>query len=147
MYKVEIMVTKKTSAANSSSKENQRAPSIEITKERSSGCCKGTSNCSSPAVMDLPRSATPAIKNGSTRIIIKYDVGFNNALFIRGKGANLNWEKGIPLKNVKRDEWVWETNAPFATCEFKILINDSQYELGENHQLSHGATAHHTPKF
>lgn len=86
-------------------------------------------------------------KNQRTRVLVKYDVGFQNSMSIRGKGANLNWNKGIPLKNVKPDEWVWETDASFNTCEFKVLINDTVFETGENHPISCGASLHYTPKF
>ena len=82
-----------------------------------------------------------------TRVVIKYDVGFNNHLTIRGKGANLNWDKGLPLKNIKRDEWVWETDIPFTQCEFKILLNDAAYETGENHRLKAGSSITYTPHF
>jgi hypothetical protein len=82
-----------------------------------------------------------------TRIRIRYNCGFNNNLFIRGKGANLNWEKGQMLKNVKADEWIWETTTPFAELEFKILVNDHHYEQGENHRMRHGDTMDYTPRF
>ncbi len=82
-----------------------------------------------------------------TRITIKFDVGFGNALFIRGTGANLSWDKGIMLRNTKPDEWVWETASSFAACEFKVLINDKEFELGDNHPLTQGAAIQFTPKF
>lgn len=100
--------------------------------------------------LTTPNSTAASIqrkKGPTTRVTVKYDVGFSNGIFLRGKGANLSWEKGIPLKNVKNDEWVWETDAPFSTCEFKVLINDSCYELGDNHPLTCGATVQYTPKF
>jgi hypothetical protein len=93
----------------------------------------------------------PELKNdkqgAQTRIVIKYDAGFGNELFIRGKGANLNWEKGILLKNTKADEWIWDSTLPFTACEFKILLNDTQYESGENHPLICGSSVQYTPKF
>ncbi|MBA3722595.1 MAG: hypothetical protein H0W88_09365 [Parachlamydiaceae bacterium] len=85
--------------------------------------------------------------NIQSKVTIKFDVGFKNHLTIRGKGANLSWEKGIALKNTKPDEWVWETDATFPNCEFKILINDKQYEAGENHNLKAGTSITYTPKF
>jgi len=86
-------------------------------------------------------------KGPTTRITIKYDVGFSNSLYLRGKGPNLSWDKGIMLKNISADEWVWETNTPFTTCEFKVLLNDRVYEIGDNHLLSCGAAIQYTPKF
>jgi hypothetical protein len=82
-----------------------------------------------------------------TRVVIHYDIGFNNNLYIRGSGAGLNWSKGILLRNTRPDEWVWETKEPFLTCEFKVLINDSQYEQGENHTLTCYTSVEYTPNF
>jgi hypothetical protein len=82
-----------------------------------------------------------------TRITVKYDVGFPNQLFIRGKGASLSWDKGQPLKNVKSDEWVWESDATSSHFEFKVLINDQTYEQGDNHQATNGYLIIYTPKF
>ncbi len=94
---------------------------------------------------------TQGSKNGKksqgTKVTIKYDVGFKNALFVRGRGANLSWEKGIQLKNTRADEWVWEPETPFTHCEFKILINDAHYEHGENHHLNNGMKILYTPHF
>lgn len=86
-------------------------------------------------------------KGTKTRITVKYNVGFNNTLYLRGKGANLNWEKGIPMRNIKADEWMWETDAAFPSAEFKVLINDKTYETGPNHMLHQGATIQYTPHF
>lgn len=107
--------------------------------------------CSAPTPTSLAAhtSFSPSEKKPGqkTRVIVKFDTGFSNQLYIRGKGANLSWDKGIPLKNVKADEWVWETDAPFTTCEFKVLINDKYYETGENHPLHAGANVLYTPRF
>lgn len=86
-------------------------------------------------------------KSGTTRITIKYDVGFNNHMFIRGEGANLSWDKGTPLKNVKADEWVWETTQSFVNVHFKVLINDKVYEAGDNHHANYGSSLCYTPRF
>lgn len=92
-------------------------------------------------------SSSDKMKDGCTRITIKYDVGFNNQMYIRGEGSNLSWDKGIPLKNVKADEWMWETTKPFSKLHFKVLINDKQYEAGDNHQVTCGSSISYTPQF
>lgn len=81
------------------------------------------------------------------RVVIHYDVGFNNSIFIRGSGADLSWDKGIMLMNTRPNEWVWETDKSFSSCEFKVLINDSQYEQGGNHKLTSENDLEYTPCF
>ena len=92
-------------------------------------------------------AATPNVRGKKTKIIVKYDVGFGNQLFIRGQGGELNWNKGIPMKNQTANEWVWETEAFFPEGEFKVLINDGQYETGPNHPLYCGSSFQYSPKF
>jgi hypothetical protein len=82
-----------------------------------------------------------------TRVIIKYDVGFNNSLYIRGKGGGLSWDHGIPLRNISPNEWIWESTLPCDDCEFKVLINDKHYETGENHRIYNGGIVQYTPCF
>ena len=83
-----------------------------------------------------------------TRITVKYNCGFPNNLFIRGEGiSGLSWDKGTAMKNVKADEWIWETDKPFTKAQFKIVLNDRQYESGENHPANCGKSMTYTPKF
>lgn len=120
----------------------------------STSCCNGSSSCTTTSIQTTKSSPSKlsekkgeAKKGPKTRIIVKYDIGFNNQITLRGKGANLSWDKGVVLKNVKPDEWIWESDLPFTTCEFKVLINDMHYELGDNHPLSCGASIQYTPRF
>lgn len=84
---------------------------------------------------------------GKTCISVTYDAGFGNALHIRGNGAGLRWDSGAPLQNIGSDQWIWETDAPFSTFEFKILINDSHYETGENRHAGYGTKVSCRPNF
>lgn len=87
-------------------------------------------------------------KGPKTKITVKYDVGFDNHLFIRGQGgAHLNWDHGVVLKNIGTDEWIFETDLNFDNIEFKMLINDRQYEMGSNHRIKCGESLEYTPNF
>ena len=116
-------------------------------------CCMSNSNKPGEALnLQAPKPqnsiGTSQSKTGKlTRIVAEFDVGFGNMLYIRGKGANLSWEKGLPMRNAKANEWIWESDAVFPTGEFKILVNDSIYETGHNHALYCGTTVRHTPRF
>jgi hypothetical protein len=100
-----------------------------------------------PSSNITPANNAIALKESLTRVVIKYDIGFSNTLYIRGKGANLSWDKGIPLNNTKNDEWVWETDLNFQNAEFKVLINDKIYEAGYDHTIQCGSTIQYTPQF
>lgn len=101
------------------------------------------------AVQEMPKpsASVSTQKAGRTRVVVKCDVGFGNHLYIRGKGANLSWDKGVAMKNTKPDEWVWETDLPISTGEFKVLINDNRYEGGENHPFKPNAAIEIAPRF
>lgn len=95
-----------------------------------------------------PKKSSTARK-GTTKVVVKFNCGFSNTLAIRGEGIQgLTWEKGCPMKNVKADEWVWETNKPFSTkVKFKVLLNDKEYEAGDNHTLECGKSVICVPEF
>ena len=82
-----------------------------------------------------------------TSISIFMDVGFFNALFLRGTGPGMSWEKGVPLVNVNANHWEWKSSTPFDEFEFKIVLNDTQFEGGENHRIQFGESLKHTPNF
>jgi hypothetical protein len=108
---------------------------------------KQTNNQEEIKQTPVQRQNSTPMKSSKTLLRIKYDAGFSNTLFIRGKGGGLSWDKGIPLKNVKADEWVWETSNLTGECEYKILINDKNFETGENHHLHPGSTIQIIPQF
>jgi len=90
----------------------------------------------------------PRKKHKKTRVVVQVDANFAKELYLRGEGlSDLSWEKGIEMKHERPDEWVFETNEPFSTGSFKVLINDQTYELGESHPLYPGASIRVNPKF
>lgn len=94
----------------------------------------------------------PSVKSkqfkSKTKIIVRFDCGFSNALFIRGEGiSSLAWDKGVPLKNISPTEWMWESDRPCSTVQFKVLLNDNHFELGENHSIAFGQETEVIPKF
>jgi hypothetical protein len=83
--------------------------------------------------------------DGATRLIATSYIGIGNRLFIRGEGAGLSWEKGVPLQFISIGKWRWETNEANAPVRFKLLKNDEQectalgektLEPGHLHELS-----------
>lgn len=62
--------------------------------------------------------------DGATRLLVTAYIGIGNRLFIRGEGAGLSWEKGVPLQFVSIGKWRWETSDATGPVRFKLFKND-----------------------
>ena len=109
-----------------------------------------TSRCPTPPGPKVccTQEAPVQQKTAKTTVVAHIDCGFSNNLFIRGEGvASLSWEKGVPMKNVGPNEWVWESDRPFSTVQFKVLVNDKWFEQGDNHAAVFGQQIDISPQF
>ena len=77
----------------------------------------------------------------------KIDVGFGNSLFIRGQGADLSWEKGLPLNCADGSTWAWSTKEARDKVVFKLLLNDQTWARGEDVVLEPGKKIQIVPAF
>lgn len=156
------MLAEKTASIKSEVKNSKTAKRATATPQATSSSSPNKETCCSPSaetttLLPTKRPASAVVKKEEckevkkpcykTRITVKYNTGFSNQLYIRGCGGDLSWEKGQLLQNVKSDEWIWETDIQFTSCEFKILINDAIYETGKNHHIKGGSVLLYTPHF
>jgi hypothetical protein len=81
-----------------------------------------------------------------TVIEAKVDVGFGNNLFLRGQGAGLSWERGVPLRCVDGKTWQWTGTVP-DRLTFKLLLNDAVWSKGENLVAAPGQKVEVVPTF
>jgi len=82
-----------------------------------------------------------------TRVEAKIDVGFGNALFIRGQGQGLSWDKGLPLSAVDATTWKWSTTEAKDQLAFKLLVNDQVWAKGDDVLVEAGKSIQLTPAF
>ncbi len=95
-----------------------------------------------------PVAAKPApAKLQVTTVTARVDVGFGNALFIRGDGPGLSWEKGRPMECVWSDSWVTLLEDSTRPCTFKLLINDVTWSNGPDYTVAPGESVTLTPQF
>ena len=87
-----------------------------------------------------------ATRAAPTTIEAHVDVGFGNNLYIRGQGAGLSWEQGLPLKNVDSGTWQWSTKAG-EKVTFKLLINDAVWAQGSDITAAPGQKVEISPSF
>lgn len=98
-----------------------------------------------PVKVTVPVRSTPPPKT-ATIIEAKIDVGFGNQLFLRGEGAGLSWDRGIPLECV--DSKTWRLTVPAQEkLLFKLLLNDSVWAKGEDVAVTPGQRLEIAPAF
>jgi hypothetical protein len=98
----------------------------------------------------MPAASTVAVakpKATGVTVTAKIDVGFGNALFIRGSGAGLSWSKGTPLACVANDAWSVVLAGAVSPFAFKFVLNDVQWSAGKDYLAGPGDTVTVTPAF
>jgi len=94
----------------------------------------------------IAKTAPTATRCGSVTIQAKINVGFGNALYLRGEGKGLSWEQGVPLKCVDSSTWTW-TGTAEDKLKFKLLLNDSVWSQGEDLTAAPGEKVEVAPAF
>lgn len=101
-----------------------------------------------PKAVKEPAKKAPAKKKAAaTTVAAEIDVGFGNSLFIRGEGPGMSWEEGIPMECADSSVWSYSTSAATAPFDFKLLINDLTWSLGENYTAQPGKKNTVSPNF
>lgn len=98
-----------------------------------------------PAAAPKPQPVAP--RPVLTTIGARVDVGFGNALFIRGEGAGLSWEIGVPMECVGADLWRVALPESSHGHTFKFLVNDLTWSAGPDFTAGSGAEVTLTPEF
>jgi hypothetical protein len=100
-----------------------------------------------PAPVAAPAVKPVASKPVKTTVTAKIDVGFGNALFVRGEGPGLSWEKGLAMENVESDLWRIVLAESARSYTFKFLINDTTWSAGPDFSVACGTSITLTPEF
>jgi hypothetical protein len=101
--------------------------------------------------IDVKTSAAPATINvkdsaALTTIDVKMDVGFGNAVFLRGQGSGLTWDRGTPMVCLDGTTWRW-SQAVSDPITFKILLNDKVWSAGSDLTIAPGQKLEVAPQF
>ena len=82
-----------------------------------------------------------------TVVAVDLELGANNAVFIRGKGCGLRWDRGQPLTCLGPGRWVWSAGPSQESVEFGLLLDDEVWARGEKIVLAPGRSVAITPDF
>ncbi len=120
--------TAKTETAKPATKKKAAAPVVAF---------------GAPASKAKPTATKPVV----TTITARIDVGFGNALYLRGEGPGLSWDKGVALTCVGDDAWTITLGESARKIAFKFLVNDLTWSIGPDFTVEPGATVTFSPGF
>ncbi len=73
---------------------------------------------------ETPKADHSISPDGVTRLLVSAYIGIGNRLFVRGTGAGLSADKGVPLQFVSIGKWQWETSDAAASLKVRLYKND-----------------------
>jgi hypothetical protein len=82
-----------------------------------------------------------------TPVEVKVEAGLGKALYIRGQGDGLSWEKGQRLSLGFGGRWIWKTCKAKGKVLFKLLLNDKILAKGEEVGVEAGKMIEVVPAF
>jgi hypothetical protein len=134
-----------STAPNAAGKQTQPAltPMPAVSTKPAASLTIRTSTTPTAVANETRRTASPA---PVTTIQAKIDVGFGNNLFVRGEGAGLSWDHGVPLKCMDSQTWQWTGKAQ-DRLTFKLLLNDQVWAKGEDIVVKPGQQVEVVPSF
>lgn len=99
-----------------------------------------------------PAVVAPAVKPVATKPVVttitaQIDIGFGNALYIRGEGPGLSWDEGLLMNCVSDDQWQIALGESVRPIVFKFLVNDLSWSAGEDYSVASGASVTLQPTF
>lgn len=146
--KAKAKPTKPTAARGISRKSKKTA----LVKVNTPAKKRRTSAAPSPATKPAPKPATPSATvvvraPVFTTITARIDIGFGNALYLRGEGADLSWDRGTLMNCIADNCWSLELPASTRPVIFKFLVNDLSWSAGQDYVVASGDTLAITPTF
>lgn len=108
-----------------------------------------------PTTVAVPPPPTPKVipvkpvepQPAATTIFARIDVGFGNALYLRGEGPGLSWDAGLPMECVEDDLWKMTLGDSPGGFTFKFLVNDLAWSKGADCVIASGASETFVPEF
>lgn len=82
-----------------------------------------------------------------TTIVANVDIGFGNALYLRGAASGLSWAEGVPMDCKSDNVWSIDIAGVTTAFEFKVLINDEYWSSGYNEVAEPGSETTVDPVF
>jgi hypothetical protein len=128
------------------------APAPVVTATPVAAPAVAVSKKAAPAKKAAKPAVVPAVTSAAavpvrTTITAAIDIGFGNALYVRGEGAGLSWDRGTLMNCVSDALWSLELAESARPVIFKFLVNDLTWSAGDDYVVAVGSDFNVTPSF
>ena len=126
--------TKETKPASKAAvkKPAVKAAPAKAEAEATAGIVAAVVRAAAPVLAAAPAAPVKEIvpaKAIETTITAKSDIGFGNALYLRGEGPGLSWDKGVPMQFVSIGKWGWASHEATGPVKCRLYKNDETAAL------------------
>ena len=101
------------------------------------------SNEPGPDTEEKPKSS----KTGSTSVVANVMIGIGNKPYLRGEGAGLSWDEGVPMNFIEIGKWAWTPTRKNAALTVQVYRNDEDPDNGGKIEVKSGEEIEITPDF
>jgi hypothetical protein len=96
-----------------------------------------------PDTKEKPNSS----KSGSTSVVANVMIGIGNKPYLRGEGAGLSWDEGVPMNFIEIGKWAWTPTRKNAALTVQVYRNDEDPDKGGKIEVKSGEEIEITPDF
>jgi hypothetical protein len=107
-------------------------------------------SATSPLAQDiqtLARQAQAPLSPAPVSLRVNAHVGEDDVLCLRGEGAGLNWQEGIPMSYEGENIWSWRASAVSHPISCRIYLNDEISAFGKDIEIRPGQSIEIAPQF
>ena len=84
---------------------------------------------------------------GTTSVVANVMIGIGNKPFLRGEGAGLSWDEGVPMNFIEIGKWAWTPTRKNASLTVQVYRNDEEPDKGGKIEVKSGQEIEITPEF
>ena len=99
---------------------------------------------SEPAKEPIKPKSSPG---GSTSVVANVMIGIGNKPYLRGEGAGLSWDEGVPMNFIEIGKWAWTPTRKNAALTVQVYRNDEDPDNGGKIEVKSGEEIEITPDF
>ena len=74
-------------------------------------------------------------------------IGIGNKPYLRGEGAGLSWDEGVPMNFIEIGKWAWTPTRKNAALTVQVYRNDEDPDKGGKIEVKSGEEIEITPDF